>query len=59
MTNRIIMTESTKTSVKKELGVDLEALSEQELLQLLRASKKFVVTLKENGTYKVKQVLKG
>ena len=59
MKNRIIMTESTKASVKQALGLDIEALTEEELLQKLRASKQFVVTLKENGTYKVKQVLKG
>ncbi len=59
MTNRVLMTESVKKAVKKELNIDVEKLSEEELLQQLRASKKFVVTLKENGTFKVKQVLNG
>lgn len=59
MTNRVLMTESVKKAVKKELNLDVEALSEEELLKQLRASKKFVVTLKENGTFKVRQVLNG
>ena len=59
MTNRILMTESVKKAIKEQLQVDIEALTEEELLQKLRASKKFVVTLKENGTFKVKQVLNG
>lgn len=59
MTNRVLMTESVKKAVKQELNIDVEAMSEEELLKELRASKKFVVTLKENGTFKVRQVLKG
>lgn len=59
MTNRVLMTESVKKAVKKELNLDVETLSEEELLKQLRASKKFVVTLKENGTFKVRQVLNG
>lgn len=59
MANRVLMTESVKKAVKKELNLDVEALSEEELLKQLRASKKFVVTLKENGTFKVRQVLNG
>ena len=59
MTNRVLMTESVKKAVKKELNLDVEALSEEELLKQLRACKKFVVTLKENGTFKVRQVLNG
>ena len=59
MANRVLMTESVKKAVKKELNLDVEALSEEELLKQLRASKKFVVTLKENGTFKVRRVLNG
>jgi len=59
MTNRVLMTESVKKAVKSELNLDVENMSEEELLKQLRASKKFVVTLKENGTFKVRQVLNG
>lgn len=59
MTNRVLMTESVKKAVKSELNLDVENMSEEELLKQLRASKKFVVTLKENGTFKVRQVLHG
>lgn len=59
MANRVLMTESVKKAVKKELNLDVDHMSEEELLQELRASNKFVVTLKENGTFKVRQVLKG
>ena len=59
MTNRVLMTESVKKAVKKELNLDVENMTEEELLAELRASKKFVVTLKENGTFKVRQVLNG
>lgn len=59
MTNRVLMTESVKKAVKQELNIDADKLEEAELLQKLRASKKFVVTLKENGTFKVRQVLHG
>lgn len=59
MTNRVLMTESVKKAVKQELNIDADKVEEAELLQKLRASKKFVVTLKENGTFKVRQVLHG
>lgn len=59
MSKRVVMTESVKKAIKTELNIDTEVLSEEELLQKLRASKKFVVTLKENGTFKVRQVLNG
>lgn len=59
MTNRVLMTESVKKAVKQELNIDVDKLEEAELLQKLRTSKKFVVTLKENGTFKVRQVLHG
>ena len=59
MSSKIIMTESTKETVNTELGINVDGLSDEELLQKLRASKKFVVILKENVTYKVKQVLNG
>jgi len=56
---KLKLTESVKKAIKAELDVDADSLEEEELLQKLRACKKFVVTLKENGTYKVKQVLNG
>ena len=59
MARRLLMTEAVKKAIKVELNIDTEALTEEELLQKLRMSKKFVVTLKENGTFKVRQVLNG
>ena len=59
MANRVLMTESVKKAIKKELNLDVENMTEEDLLAELRTSKKFVVTLKENGTFKVRQVLNG
>lgn len=59
MARRLLMTEAVKKAIKVELNIDTEALTEEELLQKLRTSKKFVLTLKENGTFKVRQVLNG
>ena len=59
MQNRVILTENVKNAIEAELKVKVDSLDEETLLKTLRASKKFVVILKENGTYKVKQVLNG
>ena len=59
MLKRLLLTESVKKAIKDEFNVDLETIDEDMLLQKLRSSKKFVVSLRENGTFKVRQVLKG
>ena len=59
MKNRVILTESIKEAIENELSIKVESLDEEALLKVLRDSKKFKVILKENGTYKVKQVLNG
>ena len=56
---KLKLTESVKKAIKRELNLEADSLEEEELIEKLRTSKKFSVTLKENGTYKVKQVLLG
>jgi hypothetical protein len=58
-TNKIIMTESTKKIVESEITVNLEDVTEQELVEAINATKKLVATITESGEIKIKQVLLG
>ena len=57
LNNRFIMKESTEKVVREILKEDIDTLSDDEIAQKLRESKKVVVQIDESGNYVVKQVL--
>lgn len=59
LNNRFIMKESTEKVVREILKEDVDTLSDDEIAQKLRESKKVVVQMDESGNYVVKQVLFG
>ena len=59
MKNRYIKKESTEKVVREILKEDVDTLSDDEIAQKLRESKKVVVQIDESGNYVVKQVLFG
>lgn len=59
LNNRFIMKESTEKVVREILKEDVDTLSDDEIAQKLRESKKVVVQIDESGNYVVKQVLFG
>ena len=59
LNNRFIMKESTEKVVREILKEDVNTLSDDEIAQKLRESKKVVVQIDESGNYVVKQVLFG
>ena len=59
LNNRFIMKESTEKVVREILKEDIDTLSDDEIAQKLRESKKVVVQIDESGNYGVKQVLFG
>ena len=59
LNNRFIMKESTEKVVREILKEDVDTLSDDEIAQKLRESKKVVVQIDESGHYVVKQVLFG
>ena len=59
LNDRFIMKESTENVVREILKEDVDTLSDDEIAQKLRESKKVVVQIDESGNYVVKQVLFG
>lgn len=59
LNDRFIMKESTEKVVREILKEDVNILSDDEIAQKLRESKKVVVQMDESGNYVVKQVLFG
>jgi len=59
LNDRFIMKESTEKVVREILKEDVNTLSDDEIAQKLRESKKVVVQMDESGKYVVKQVLLG
>lgn len=59
LNDRFIMKESTEKVVREILKEDIDTLSDDEIAQKLRESKKVVVQIDESGNYVVKQVLFG
>lgn len=59
LNNRFIMKESTEKVVREILKENVDTLSDDEIAQKLRESKKVVVQIDESGNYVVKQVLFG
>ena len=59
LNDRFIMKESTEKVVRESLKEDVDTLSDDEIAQKLRESKKVVVQIDESGNYVVKQVLFG
>lgn len=59
LNDRFIMKESTEKVVREILKEDVNTLSDDEIAQKLRESKKVVVQMDESGNYVVKQVLFG
>lgn len=59
LNDRFIMKESTEKVVREILKEDVDTLSDDEIAQKLRESKKVVVQIDESGNYVVKQVLFG
>ncbi len=59
LNDRFIMKESTEKVVREILKEDVNTLSDDEIAQKLRESKKVVVQMDESGNYVVKQVLLG
>ena len=59
LNDRFIMKESTEKVVREILKEDVNTLSDDEIAQKLRESKKVVVQIDESGNYVVKQVLFG
>lgn len=58
MTNKLILTESTKKALIKEFGNSINFDNEEALLETVKNSKNFIITIKENSI-KIKQVLNG
>ena len=59
LNDRFIMKESTEKVVREILKENVDTLSDDEIAQKLRESKKVVVQIDESGNYVVKQVLFG
>ena len=59
LNDSFIMKESTEKVVREILKEDVDTLSDDEIAQKLRESKKVVVQIDESGNYVVKQVLFG
>lgn len=57
--NKILITESTKEFVEKELQKDIEEMEEDELVRKINESKKAVAKKNTDGTIEVKQSLNG
>ena len=57
--NRFLMTESTEKLVKEFIKEDIEQLSDQEIIEKLKMSNKFVARITESGQIEIKQVLLG
>ena len=57
--NKFIIKESTEKLIRETIDENYEQLSEQELIDKLNQSKKFIVRITESGQYEVKQVLLG
>lgn len=57
--NKILITESTKEFVEKELQEDIEKMEEDELVRKINESKKAVAKKNTDGTIEVKQSLNG
>jgi hypothetical protein len=56
---KIIMTESTKSAVIDALHVDIDTISDEALVDMLRNNPNFNISFKEAGQIKIKRVLKG
>ena len=59
LNDRFIMKKTKKKVVREILKEDVDTLSDDEIAQKLRESKKVVVQIDESGNYVVKQVLFG
>lgn len=59
LNDHFVMKESTEKVVREILKEDVNTLSDDEIAQKLRESKKVVVQMDESGKYVVKQVLLG
>ena len=60
MTNsKVMITESTKKVLEEELDSKIDELSEEELLEKAKASKKVVTSVTESGEVKIRQSLNG
>ena len=57
--SRFLMTESTEKLVKEVIKEDIEQLSDQEIIEKLKTSNKFVARITESGQIEIKQVLLG
>lgn len=53
------LTESTKKILEEEFNQDFDNLSEEEIVQKAKSSKKVTVSIKENGKTVIRQVLHG
>lgn len=57
--NKILITESTKEFVEKELQENLDEMKEDELMKKINESKKAVAKKNSDGDIEVKQSLNG
>ena len=57
--NKILITESTKEFVEKELQENLDEMKEDELIKKINESKKAVAKKNSDGDIEVKQSLNG
>lgn len=56
---RLIIAESTKDFVEKELDENLEELSEEEIINRLKQSKFVTTKVESTGEIKIRRVLNG
>nr|DAM10474.1 MAG TPA: hypothetical protein [Caudoviricetes sp.] len=56
---RLIIAESTKDFVEKELDENLEELSEEEIISRLKQSKFVTTKVESTGEIKIRRVLNG
>lgn len=57
--NKIVMNESIEKTVKENITVSLEDMTEQEFIQAVNGIKGLTATLTESGEIKVRQILLG
>jgi len=58
-TNKIVMNESIEKTVKENITVSLEDMTEQEFIQAVNSIKGLNATLTESGEIKIRQILLG
>ena len=57
--NKVVMNESIEKTVKENITVSLEDMTEQEFIQAVNGIKGLTATLTESGEIKVRQILLG